>query len=249
MDIIPTEELKELTESCKLLDGSREAPGIMLDTDDNILKFFYPRDRIFTIKKFLPAASSFAANAGKLNKRGINTVSINGVMHCKDPKCYIVSYKKLPGEDFRHLYANRGRSALEPLPAFIAHLHDKGVFFRSIHLGNLLWQPDNRIALLDIQGTHFSLFKLDPIRRARNLSHLLNTKEDRYPYLAYGEGKFMEDYLHHANLSHWEQKLFILWFNYHGSKYNHNIHQRPFRTFEGSGSILAQTKADTSPYP
>ena len=127
--------------------GSLEKPGIMLDNNDNILKFFYPRGHFFSITTLRPAASNFVENAKKLKGRGI--------------------------------------------------------------------------ALLDIQNTHFSFSKLGPFRRARNLRHLLNTKEDIDAYLSYGVEKFIEGYLRHANLSTLELKLFVLQFNFHSS--NHQI--------------------------
>ena len=84
---------------------------------------------------------------------------------------------------------------------------------------------DDDIALLDFQDSHFSFFKLGPFRRARNLSHLLNTKMDLNAFLSYGVEKFIDDYLRHANLSALELKLFILQFNSHSS--NHKISSRP----------------------
>ncbi len=225
MDSISAGELEELVRDGMCLAGTPERPAIMLDRDDNILKFFYPRKRIFSTKKWWPPAARFAANAKKLTNRGVATVSINRVMHCKELDRHVISYKKLAGDDFRQQCAERGAAALAPLPAFIAHLHDQGIFFRSIHLGNLLLQSDRSIALLDVQDTRFSCFRLDPFRRARNISHLLNTRLDISQYLTYGVEQFVTEYLRHASLGRGIQRLLVWWFNIHSS--NHRISVSP----------------------
>ena len=65
---------------------------------------------------------------------------------------------------------------LPALGAFIAKLHDRGVYFRSLHLGNIVMTPEGTLGLIDIADMRFSRGQLTASQRKRNLRHLL-----RYP--------------------------------------------------------------------
>jgi hypothetical protein len=64
------------------------------------------------------------------------------------------------------------------LGEFLAHIHSKGIFFRSAHFGNIIYTPEKQFGLIDISDMSISLFPLSPFKRLRNLKHIFRIKED-----------------------------------------------------------------------
>jgi hypothetical protein len=69
-------------------------------------------------------------------------------------------------------------SFLQLLGEFIAHLHAKGIFFRSAHFGNIIYTPDKQFGLIDISDMSISPFSLNIFKRLRNLKHIFRIDED-----------------------------------------------------------------------
>jgi hypothetical protein len=57
-------------------------------------------------------------------------------------------------------------------------LHDKGIFFRSIHFGNIILLPDNNYGLIDITDVRYYKNPVPLRRRAVNLATPLRYSED-----------------------------------------------------------------------
>ena len=95
-----------------------------------------------------------------------------------------VLYQPLPGQTLRQVMQSMGSPAMrqalvERFGKFLAVLHDKGVYFRSLHLGNVLLMDDGEFALIDIADLHLYPSALRIALRQRNLRHMQRYPEDR----------------------------------------------------------------------
>tara|TARA_R110001592_G_scaffold363352_2_gene684792 strand:- start:58669 stop:58977 length:309 start_codon:yes stop_codon:yes gene_type:complete len=64
------------------------------------------------------------------------------------------------------------------LGKFIRDLHEKGIYFRSLHLGNIVLTPENQFGLIDISDMKFYRKPLSKNRRLRNFKHCSRYLED-----------------------------------------------------------------------
>jgi RIO-like serine/threonine protein kinase len=61
---------------------------------------------------------------------------------------------------------------LPSFAAFIRSLHERGIYFRSLHLGNVLLLPDGDFGLIDFLDIRFRRPPLGKRLVRRNLAHL-----------------------------------------------------------------------------
>jgi hypothetical protein len=87
-------------------------------------------------------------------------------------------------------------------------LHDKGILFRSIHLGNILVLEHGGFGLIDIADMSIQRRPLGLLKRARNFRHLLHDKADRDSLEQYGYERFLEQYESDANICGFRRRLF-----------------------------------------
>lgn len=197
-------ELRKFVSENEVLYGHPERPGLMLTPDNRIVKSFYPRKRIST-STFIPQAKRFVANARKLRERNIEAPIVEDVIYCRDIPVHMVVYERIDGVDLRELCKAGHIDCLSSLAAFLAHIHHKGVYFRAVHLGNLLKRSTDGFAILDIADLTTRSGPLGPLQRARNLAHLINTTDDRGFFEEYGIDNFFTEYLGHCDLSDWRR--------------------------------------------
>jgi hypothetical protein len=89
-----------------------------------------------------------------------------------------VHYEPLPGNILREV-PDFDAGLVTRLGAFIKQLHDKGVYLRSMHLGNVVLTPDGQLGLIDIADMKVYRGSLRKGLRVRNLHHLWRYEEDR----------------------------------------------------------------------
>jgi len=68
--------------------------------------------------------------------------------------------------------------------AFVASLHEAGIYFRSLHLNNVILTPDNRFGLIDVADMRVLGRPVTPSLARRNFRHMLRDKRDRAWLLA-----------------------------------------------------------------
>ena len=87
-----------------------------------------------------------------------------------------VLYRPLPGDTLRNHWrridAEQRSIEVRQFGAFLAHLHQSGVYFRSLHLGNVLYTPDGDFGLIDFLDIRFKSRPLRPTLIRRNFEHL-----------------------------------------------------------------------------
>jgi tRNA A-37 threonylcarbamoyl transferase component Bud32 len=147
--------------------------------DGNYLKLFR-RKRLISSAAWYPYAQRFADNAIALKERGIPCPEVVGVYRIKSIQRDAVLYSPLSGNTLRELIlAGKATTGLRTqLADFIARLHEYGIYFRSLHLGNIVLTPEATFGLIDIADLHAGRSPVPPWRRRRNLQHLLRCRED-----------------------------------------------------------------------
>jgi hypothetical protein len=139
----------------------------------NILKLFR-RKRWFSSALLRPYSKRFIDNAVQLEKLGVPTLKVVHFYTLERPGMTAVLYQPLPGETLRQLAKAPGFSWAQALPALIGlirELHRSGVYFRSLHLGNIVVTPDKTLGLIDVADMRFFKAPLSESLKKRNVQH------------------------------------------------------------------------------
>ena len=170
--------------------------------DGRVLKLFRGK-RFLSSNTIFPYAARFAWAARKLTLRKITTVDVLGVFSIRSLQRQAVLYRKVEGETLRSALQRTGELSglLRLLAEYLALLHARGVYFRSLHFANLLLTPDRQFVLIDVLETRFSRRSLEPKLRGRNFRHLTPYQVDREALAAFGPNRFLHCYLQASDLS------------------------------------------------
>uniref|UniRef100_UPI00106D14EB toluene tolerance protein n=1 Tax=Pseudomonas aeruginosa TaxID=287 RepID=UPI00106D14EB len=147
----------------------------------------------------------FARNASELARRGIVCPKVLDVLRIPHIQRDAVHYEPLPGQTLRQLDRNDpecGDTVRTQLGELIAALHAKGVYFRSLHLGNVVRTPEGRMGLIDIADLRVQRSALSAAQRIRNFKHLLRYEQDRTWFLDDSEHLVLKSYLRSSQV-HW----------------------------------------------
>lgn len=162
----------------RLLDGAkvleRDSFGIKVAQlpSGTILKLFRRKRRVSSAA-WRPYAQRFVRNAACLARAGIPTVQVRAFFQCAQAARHVVAYRPLAGDVLRERLARGERVDWSRLAAFMAHLHRQGIYFRSLHSGNIVCLPDGAFGLIDIADLYVYRPPLGALRRGRNLRPLL----------------------------------------------------------------------------
>ncbi len=191
---------------------SRDAHGekVLRTADGLVIKLFRSK-RLLTSARFYSHARRFARNAARLQQRAIPSVTVEDVRRLSSPPRDLVVYRELPGQSLRERLAVAPpaelRRCLLDLAAFMATLHAKGIYFRSLHLGNVLCLPDARLALIDVSDLRIRRRPLNTRARARNFRHLLRRPEDAAVIEQFGLQAFFLEYCRCAELGPLQRRV------------------------------------------
>jgi O-antigen ligase/tRNA A-37 threonylcarbamoyl transferase component Bud32 len=174
--------LQQLTASAQVIEEDGLGPKVLRLIDGSFLKLFRRR-RWYTSGSFNPYSERFAANSEQLRNKGIPTPQILDLYRLNDGSS-AVHYTPLPGSTLRQVLqgitAPAVRQALvERFGKFMAQLHEQGVYFRSLHLGNVLVLNDGEFGLIDLADMRIYPSSLSLSLRQRNLRHMQRYTEDR----------------------------------------------------------------------
>jgi len=183
MKSITADEYQRLRAGAEVLEADSFGEKVLRLADGTILKLFR-RKRLLVFCAWYPYARRFADNAVAMRRRGIAVPEIIDIVRIPSIARDAVHYHPLPGESLRHLL----RAGMDPdtrqtlrnaFTRFVIELHDKGVYFRSLHLGNVLHLPDGRFGLIDIADARLRPWRLGRHLRRRNLRLLLAAGGER----------------------------------------------------------------------
>ncbi|GGL97485.1 hypothetical protein GCM10009425_05760 [Pseudomonas asuensis] len=189
-----------LREAAHVVEADQYGDKVLRLTDGSFLKLFR-RKRLLTSAAFYPYAQRFADNAGHLQKRQIQTPVIIGVYRVAAIERDIVHYAPLPGQTIRQLFDSNETGVLKAkLGGFVALLHERGVYFRSLHLGNIVQTPTAELGLIDIADLRCQSRPLSQRLRLRNFNHLLRYENDRAWLMTDNGQAFFKAYLDHSSV-------------------------------------------------
>lgn len=170
---LPQAALNQLIEGASILEADSYGPKVYLLENGNILKLFR-RKRLFSSALLRPYSTRFINNAARLQALGVPTLEVLACYTLPNPGMTAVLYRPLPGKTLRQLSNQDDFSWQQALPALvelIRSLHAQGVYFRSLHLGNIVVTPENEMGLIDVADMRFLRAPLPRRLARRNLQH------------------------------------------------------------------------------
>ncbi|MCM2265305.1 MAG: hypothetical protein NDI73_08955 [Desulfuromonadales bacterium] len=177
----------------------------VLQTPDGLMVKIFRRKRLLTTATVFPYALRFVRNVTLLSERGVATVEVLDYAYCPPLRKHLVIYRPLPGMTVRQALQCRACDPAELLTAvsrFVADLHRKGIYFRSLHFGNIIVSPgEGQLGLIDVADMTFRRWSLGSRLRERNFRHMLRYHEDTASMREFGWSRFIELYLEAAHLS------------------------------------------------
>jgi hypothetical protein len=203
MEILTAEQFDELCSKADVLMRDASGVKVLRQTDGQMVKIFR-RKHLLSSAWFRPYAKRFQQNAARLAALGVRTVRVNRLCHCPSRARHLVFYDPLAGTGLREYLAEKAENfrILEGFASFLAELHAKGVYFRSIHFGNVIVLPDQEgFGLIDIADLSFCSTPLPQRLRLRNFRHFLRYREDRESLEGFGLDRFIGVYAGHSGLS------------------------------------------------
>ena len=195
MRILGRNEYQTLLDRSEVLERDRYGDKVLRTDDGLFLKMFRIR-RLISSKVLFPESLRFALNAKSLKKRDIATVTVTERVKIPHLKRSGIFYHPIEGRTFRQV-AQAGEidaGLVCRLGEYIAQLHKKGVYFRSLHLGNVILCPDGSMGLIDIADMQASPWPIRMSARIRNFRHLLRYPQDVKVLSEAGIESFVDGY-------------------------------------------------------
>jgi len=185
--------------SIEIVDGKISHKVLQLP-DGSIVKLFRLK-RLLTTGRIVPPANRFLRNVHRLEAHGIPTVAMIASYKIPAIGRTAVHYRFMSGVTLREYCETGGIDfhLAKRLGRFFALLHQKGIYFRSIHFGNMVLSTDHRIGLIDVLDMRFKRKPLNRHLRKRNLRHLFRYDTD-IGFLAPVRDYFIESYCTSARL-------------------------------------------------
>ena len=181
MEKLDRSDFERLREGAAIIEQDQHGIKVLQLADGTFMKLFR-RKRWISKTLFITPASRFANNSYVLQGLGIPSPVIIGLFKMRDPYRSIVHYQPLEGKTLRDLKQktpeNWNATLLQELAMFISKLHDLGVYFRSLHLGNIVLTPGRQLGLIDISDMQCTGRSLRPSLRERNMRHLFRYEKD-----------------------------------------------------------------------
>lgn len=168
------DDFNRLTLGAQVLEADSYGAKVYLLQDGNILKVFR-RKRLISSALLRPYSQRFIDNAVRLAELGIPTLEVISHHKLDIPGKTAVLYRPLPGRTLLQKSREPGFSWDVQLPALvelIRSLHRSGIYFRSLHLGNVVVTPEQLLGLIDVADMRFMRAPLPPRMVRRNVQHL-----------------------------------------------------------------------------
>jgi len=181
MRIVTANELQNWLTNGQVLEQDSRGPKVVRLDNGNFLKIFHSRKAL--LSRWRPKARRFARNAERLQALGIPTPEVLEYCWLEQQRATSVClYSPLQGVPLDSIFSEQREQFDRDLPnfvAFIRQLHRKGIYFRSLHLGNVLKLPNGGFGLIDFLDLSFKGAPLSRNLIKRNFAHLRNYLERR----------------------------------------------------------------------
>ena len=174
-------DLERLQATGSVLQTKLGQPAVILNTDAagvGWITKLWTRRASPSSDWLYPYHVRFMRHSAELGRRGIVAPDVDRWGMVAGTRRRYVRYRHIRGESLRSLAARTGGIDVSGLAAFVAALHVKGIYFRSLHLGNILQTDADGYAVIDVADVTFREKALRAGMRARNLSFLFSYPED-----------------------------------------------------------------------
>jgi tRNA A-37 threonylcarbamoyl transferase component Bud32 len=184
LQALDLDRYQTLRAGATVLEADNSGDKVFRLADGTIFKLFR-RKRLFSSALIYPYARRFVDNIRRLDALGIACPEIIAAYRVARIARDAVHYHPLAGETLRQIVAGKSSLLLcdyaglaRQLGRFVARLHEVGVYFRSLHLGNVVLTPEGELGLIDVADLRFCRPPLRPALRKRNFRHLLRAPHD-----------------------------------------------------------------------
>ncbi|MFW6094189.1 MAG: hypothetical protein ACODAC_09465 [Pseudomonadota bacterium] len=155
------------------------APAVLAHRDSEgqpLITKIWRRRATWTSDLLRPYHGRFLRSLATLERLGVPTPRYRAHGRVPGAGARFVIYEALDGTPLRDLLG-RGLD-VDALARFVARLHEAGIYFRGLHLGNVIRLEDGRLGLIDVQDTRFFRRPLRWRFRERNLGILCSHPAD-----------------------------------------------------------------------
>ena len=183
MNILPINDYLTLKQGAEIVQKDPHGEKVLLLVNGHYLKLFR-RKRLISSAAWYPYARRFVDNAKALEQRGIRCPKAVSCFRVREIARDGVDYEALPGDTLRALVrAGLSESRLNALKyqfnVFVRRLHDSGIYFRSLHLNNVVLTPEGELGLIDLSDIRVHRKALSRYWRRRNLRRLEGIPTER----------------------------------------------------------------------
>ena len=176
MNALDHQEFLALKAGAEVLEQDAHGEKVLRLTNGSLIKLFR-RKRLVSSTAWYPYAQRFADNAEALAQRGIPVPRVIDIWRIPSIKRDAVHYHPLEGVTLRSLNRPESNIDLTALKKrftdFIIHLHRLGIYFRSLHLGNVILTPAGELGLIDFSDLRIYRASLPIFMRRRNIRRML----------------------------------------------------------------------------
>jgi tRNA A-37 threonylcarbamoyl transferase component Bud32 len=160
--------------------------------------------KVFRVKRWWSGANvysyaqRFSRNIYRLKRRNIPTPTMQALYRIQGTGLSAVEYIPLAGETIKDL-VKTGKLTPEiafKVGAFMAKIHDLGIYFRGLHIGNIVLTPANELGLIDVSELSIYNYKLGAYRRLRNFARFWREKQDKINFGADHTQALIHGYMH-----------------------------------------------------
>lgn len=179
MRFLSASEFQALIEGAELLREDGYGPKVYLAPDGRIVKLFRIK-RWLSSSVLYPYNLRFLRNSQRLQRMEIECVDVEDIFYCHAIRRHGLIYRRLEGAPLDELLVSGDEKAhqlFRDYATFIAMLHSRRIYFRSLHPGNVLLLPGGDFGLIDVADMRFPWLPLSPSRRRRNFQHLFRSVE------------------------------------------------------------------------
>ena len=148
-------------------------------TDGTMIKVFRVK-RLFSGAQFYSYARRFCRNIDRLKQRNIPVPEVLTLYHVKSSRLSVVHYSPLAGKTIKDLMKEGllDKKLAYQVGQFIARIHALGIYFRGLHVGNIVLTPSGDLGLIDV--SELSIYwHLSSYRRLRNFARFWRHKDDK----------------------------------------------------------------------
>lgn len=176
--LLPAAEFERLCGSGRVLVSKSGRPALLVhDTAGGarLMTKLWWRGALFSSDRLYPYARRFRRALRLLAARGVAVPEYRAHGRVRGAGARFVVYRPLDGSALRERYETVD---VARLAGFVCALHDRGIYFRGLHLGNVIACADGRLGLVDVQDVRFFRGPLSRRRRERNLGILCSHPRD-----------------------------------------------------------------------